>query len=58
MQGRSMTLTPHEVDSAQQLLVHNTKALTTLQEVLRKDNRDVAILAEAQQSKGLALMVT
>lgn len=53
----SQTLSQGDIDSVQQLLIQNTKVLSKLQEVLRKDNRDIAIMAEAQHSNGLSLMV-
>lgn len=39
-------LSQNDLDSIQQLLTQNQKVLTKLQEVLRKDNRDCAILAQ------------
>ena len=57
MQDQGHALSQSDVDSIQQLLIQNTKVLTKLQEVLRKDNRDVAIMSEAQHSNGLALMM-
>lgn len=52
------SLTQSDIVDVQQMLIDNTKVLTKLQEVLRKDNRDIAIMAEAQHNDGLALMVT
>ena len=57
-QSKSQTLSQTDIESVQHLLVQNTKALTKLQEVLRKDNRDIAIMADAQQMEGLSVMVT
>lgn len=51
------SLTQSDIVDVQQMLIDNTKVLTKLQEVLRKDNRDIAIMAEAQHNDGLALMV-
>lgn len=55
-QNRSQALSQSGVDDVQQLLIQNTKVLTKLQEVLRKDNRDIAIMSDVQHSNGLALM--
>lgn len=40
-------LNQHDLDSIQQLLTQNQRVLTKLQEVLRKDNRDCAILSQS-----------
>ena len=55
--SKPQSLSQGEIQDVQQLLVQNTKVLSKLQEVLRKDNRDIAIMAEAQHNSGLALMV-
>ncbi len=57
-QQNPQSLTQSDINDVQQMLIDNTKVLTKLQEVLRKDNRDIAIMAEAQHNDGLALMVT
>lgn len=51
-----LSLNQSDIDSIQQLLTQNQKVLTKLQEVLRKDNRDVAIMSQC--SSDLSLMVT
>ncbi len=56
-QSKSQTLSQGDVDQVQQLLIDNTRVLGKLQEVLRKDNRDIAIMVEAQHNNGLSLMV-
>lgn len=55
-QVKPQTLSQSDVDDVQQLLIQNTKVLTKLQEVLRRDNRDIAIMSDIQHSNGLALM--
>ncbi|KAL3153835.1 hypothetical protein ABBQ32_013411 [Trebouxia sp. C0010 RCD-2024] len=55
-QNKSQGLSERDVDDVQQLLIQNTKVLTKLQEVLRKDNRDIAIMSDVQHDNGLALM--
>ena len=55
-QNKSQALSQNDIDDVQQLLIQNTKVLTKLQEVLRRDNRDIAIMSDIQQSNGLALM--
>ncbi|DBA75950.1 TPA: hypothetical protein ACH3X2_008889 [Trebouxia sp. C0005] len=57
-QRNLQSLTQSDINDVQQMLIDNTKVLTKLQEVLRKDKRDIAIMAEAQHNDGLALMVT
>jgi hypothetical protein len=57
-QQNPQSLTQSDITDVQQMLIDNTKVLTKLQEVLRKDNRDIAIMVEAQHNDGLALMVT
>ena len=57
-QRNPQSLTQSDINDVQQMLIDNTKVLTKLQEVLRKDNRDTAIMAEAQHNDGLASMVT
>ena len=57
-QNKSQALCQSDIDDVQQLLIQNTKVLTKLQEVLRRDNRDTAILSNTQQSNGLALVTT
>ena len=56
-QNKSQALSQSEIDNVQQLLIQNTKVLTKLQEVLRRDNRDIAIMSDIQHSNGLALMI-
>ena len=58
VQRSLQSLSQGDIHDVQQMLIDNTKVLTKLQEVLRKDNRDIAIMAEAQHNSGLALMVT
>lgn len=55
-QNKSQALSQSDIDDVQQLLIQNTKVLTKLQEVLRRDNRDVAIMSDIQQNTGVALM--
>ncbi len=57
-QRNLQSLSQSDINDVQQMLIDNTKVLTKLQEVLRKDNRDIAIMAEAQHNHGLGLMVT
>lgn len=57
-QVKPQALSQSDVDDVQQLLIQNTKVLTKLQEVLRRDNRDIAIMSDIQHSNGLALMTT
>lgn len=57
-QSKSQALSQDDISNVQQLLLQNTKVLANLQEVLRKDNRDIAIMTNAQQDDSLALMVT
>ncbi|DBA99357.1 TPA: hypothetical protein ACH3X3_011957 [Trebouxia sp. C0006] len=58
VQRNLQSLSQSDINDVQQMLIDNTKVLTKLQEVLRKDNRDIAIMAEAQHNDDLALMVT
>ncbi len=58
VQRNLQSLSQSDINDVQQMLIDNTKVLTKLLEVLRKDNRDIAIMAEAQHNNGLALMVT
>ena len=55
-QTHCQALSQSDIDDVQQLLIQNTKVLTKLQEVLRRDNRDIAIMSNIQQSNGMALM--
>ena len=57
-QSKSQALSQDDISNVQQLLLQNTKVLAKLQEVLRKDNRDIAIMTNAQQNDSLSLMVT
>lgn len=54
--AHSQALSQSDIDDVQQILIQNTKVLTKLQEVLRRDNRDIAIMSNIQQSNGMALM--
>ena len=54
--GHMQPLNQNDLDSVQQLLTQNQKVLTKLQGVLRKDNRDVAIMSQTNDE--LSLMVT
>ena len=56
LNDHKQTLDQGDIDSIQQLLTQNQKVLTKLQEVLRKDNRDVAIMSQC--SSDLTVMVT
>ena len=55
---KPQSLSQSDSDDVQQLLIQNTKVLTKLQEVLRRDNRDIAIMSDIQHNNGLALMTT
>ena len=57
-QSKSQALSQDDISSVQQLLLQNTKVLAKFQEVLRKDNRDIAIMTDAHQNDSLSLMVT
>ena len=52
-QSKAQSLSQTDIESIHHLLLQNTKVLTKLQEVLRKDTRDIAIMAAAQQTEGL-----
>lgn len=56
-QTKSQALSQNDVESMQHLLLQSTKVLANLQEVLRKDNRDIAIMADFQQTNGVSRMV-
>ena len=56
-QSSQQVIGQDDIVGVQQVLIQNTKVLAKLQEVLRKDNRDIAIISEAQDKSGLALMI-
>lgn len=53
---RAQPLSQQDLDGIHSLLLQNQKVLTKLQEVLRKDDRDVAIMS--QPSSDLLMMTT